>query len=67
MTRRAQNVAAGCYEPRPSPWERIKAGEADYGDSFLFTARRHLVREREEEVVDADGRLHVEPIGGAAA
>jgi len=34
-------------------WARIKASEADYGDSFLWTARRHLVRELEEEIIDA--------------
>lgn len=34
-------------------WTRIQASEADYGDSYLWTARRHLVRELEEEVVDA--------------
>lgn len=36
-------------------WERIKASEADYGDSYLWTAPRRLVRELEEEIVDAAG------------
>lgn len=32
--------------------DRIAASEADYGSSYLFTARRHLVAELSEELVD---------------
>lgn len=33
-------------------WARIAASEADYGDSYLWTARRQLVAELSEELVD---------------